>query len=387
MTNLTNNTIKTYPTFDSMNLNEKLLRGIYAYGFELPSAVQKKGIVPAISGKDCIVQAQSGTGKTATFVISILQKIDAENKTCQALVLEPTRELAEQSYNVMVKLAEYMDINIYRCIGGRRVRDDLEKLSSGVQVVVGTPGRVYDMICRGKLRVEKLQMFVLDEADEMLSQGFKDQIYNICEYMNEEVQIAIYSATMPEEVLEVTKSIMLDPVQILVKKENVTLDGIKQFYVKCDHESWKFDVICDIYNLLNVSQSIIFCNTKRKAIWLSEELQKKDFTVSLIHGEMEQEQRNVIMNQFRECATRVLITTDLLARGIDVHHVSLVINFDLPSNKENYIHRVGRCARFGRKGVAINFITPRDMRYMKMIEKYYHTQIEEMPDDITEFMH
>jgi translation initiation factor 4A len=372
-------------TFDDMNLKTKLLRGIYAYGFEIPSEVQKKAIMPVISGRECIVQAQSGTGKTATFSISILQRIDETEKTCQALILSPTRELAKQSTNVIKSLGNYMDVNIYTCIGGRRT-DNQELRIEDAQIIVGTPGRVYDLIQRGIINLNTLKIFVLDEADEMLSNEFKEQIYNIVQYLTDEVQIAIYSATMPPEVLDITTKFMRDPLKILVRREDVVLEALKQFYVKLDKESHKFDVICDIYNVLTISQSIIFCNSKNKAIWLAEEMTKNNFTVSLIHGGMEQEERNKIISQFRAGQTRVLISTDLISRGLDVHHVSLVINYDLCYDRENYIHRIGRAARYGRRGVAINLISHKDMKMIQSLERHYNIKIEPMPNDIDKYV-
>jgi translation initiation factor 4A len=380
-TNNNNNII----TFDDMNLKNKLLRGIYAYGFEMPSEVQKKAIIPVIEGNECIIQAQSGTGKTATFSISILQRVDETEKTCQALVLSPTRELARQTTNVIKSLGNYLDVNVYTCIGGRRTDNNDLEIEEG-QIIVGTPGRIFDMIKRGRLNLKTLKMFVLDEADEMLSNEFKEQIYNIIQYLSDEVQIAIYSATMPPEVLNITTKFMIDPLKILVRRENVALDALKQFYVKLDQECHKFDVICDIYNILTINQSIIFCNSKNKAIWLAEEMIKNNFTVSLIHGGLEQDERNIIISQFRSGQTRVLISTDLLSRGLDIHGISLVINYDLPSDKENYIHRVGRTCRYGKNGVSINLVLHKDMRWMNVIERHYNIKIESMPSDIDKYV-
>jgi len=372
--------------FDDMNLREELLRGIYAYGFEKPSAIQQRAIVPCIKGFDVIAQAQSGTGKTATFAVSILQQIDMSSKECQALVLAPTRELAQQIQKVVFALGDYMDTNCHACIGGTNVRTDLHTLQNGVQIVVGTPGRVYDMIQRRALRTDYIKQFVLDEADEMLSRGFKDQIYDVFRTLQENIQVILLSATMPAEVLDVTKRFMREPIQILVKKEELTLEGIRQFFVEVEKEEWKLDTLCDLYETLTITQAVIFCNTRRKVEWLTEKMHARDFTVSAIHGEMEQSGRDVIMREFRTGSSRVLITTDLLARGIDVQQVSLVINYDLPTNRENYIHRIGRGGRFGRKGVAINFVASDDVRNLKDIESFYNTQIEEMPMNVADLI-
>eukprot|EP00090_Calanus_glacialis_P009524 TRINITY_DN1790_c0_g1_i1.p1 TRINITY_DN1790_c0_g1~~TRINITY_DN1790_c0_g1_i1.p1 ORF type:complete len:417 (+),score=123.18 TRINITY_DN1790_c0_g1_i1:57-1307(+) len=372
--------------FDDMDLKEELLRGIYAYGFEKPSAIQQRAIVPCIKGMDVIAQAQSGTGKTATFSIAVLQKIDTGLRETQALMLAPTRELAQQIQKVVMSLGDYMGAQCHACIGGTSVREDMRKLDEGQHIVVGTPGRVFDMISRKILRPNYIKQFVLDEADEMLSRGFKDQIYDVFRHLNQETQVILLSATMPDEVLEVTSRFMREPIRILVKKEELTLEGIRQFYISVEREEWKLDTLCDLYETLTITQAVIFSNTRRKVDWLTEKMHERDFTVSAMHGDMDQKERDVIMREFRSGSSRVLITTDLLARGIDVQQVSLVINYDLPTNRENYIHRIGRGGRFGRKGVAINFITEEDKRALQDIEKFYNTQIDEMPMNVADLI-
>ncbi|KAG0308266.1 translation initiation factor eIF4A [Linnemannia gamsii] len=369
-----------------MNLSPELLRGIYAYGFERPSTIQQRAILPVIKGHDVIAQAQSGTGKTATFSISALQKLDLSNPQCQALILAPTRELAQQIQKVVIALGDFMKVQCHACIGGTIVREDMKILEAGAQVVVGTPGRVFDMINRGALKTDSMKMFILDEADEMLSRGFKDQIYDVFQRLPQATQVVLLSATMPSEVMEVTTKFMRDPIRILVKKDELTLEGIKQFYVAVEKEEWKLDTLCDLYETVTITQAVIFCNTRRKVDWLTEKLTAREFTVSAMHGDMEQGQREVIMKEFRSGSSRVLIATDLLARGIDVQQVSLVINYDLPSNKENYIHRIGRGGRFGRKGVAINFVTADDTRMLREIEQFYSTQILEMPMNVADLI-
>jgi translation initiation factor 4A len=359
---------------------------MYGYGFERPSAIQQRAIKPCILGHDVIAQAQSGTGKTATFAITILQQLDMESKDCQALILAPTRELAQQIQKVVLALGDYMGISCHACIGGTNVRDDMKRLEGGVQIVVGTPGRVYDMLNRSALRSKSIKMFVLDEADEMLSRGFKEQIYDVFTTMPQNIQVILLSATMPSDVLEVTSKFMNEPIKILVKKEELTLEGIRQFYVTVEREEWKLDTLCDLYETLTITQAVIFCNTRRKVDWLTEKMRGRDFTVSAMHGDMDQKERDVIMKEFRTGSSRVLITTDLLARGIDVQQVSLVINYDLPNNRENYIHRIGRGGRFGRKGVAINFVTDDDRRTLRDIEQFYNTQIQEMPMNVADLI-
>ncbi|CAG8453460.1 1002_t:CDS:2 [Paraglomus brasilianum] len=369
-----------------MSLKAELLRGIYAYGFEKPSAIQQRAILPVIKGHDVIAQAQSGTGKTATFSISILQKLDMDVNKCQALILAPTRELAQQIQKVVIALGDFMNVECHASIGGTNVREGIKKLEQGIHVVVGTPGRVYDMINRGALKTDSIKMFVLDEADEMLSRGFKEQIYDVFQLLPPSTQVVLLSATMPADVLEVTTKFMREPVRILVKRDELTLEGIKQFYIAVEKEEWKLDTLCDLYETVTITQAVIFCNTRRKVDWLTEKLHQREFTVSAMHGDMDQAQRDVIMKEFRSGSSRVLITTDLLARGIDVQQVSLVINYDLPTNRENYIHRIGRGGRFGRKGVAINFVASEDVRMLRDIEQFYNTQIDEMPMNVADLI-
>jgi len=373
-------------SFDDLDLQEELLRGIYSYGFEKPSAIQQRAIRPVIDGRDTIGQAQSGTGKTATFVIGALQRIDFSHKACQSLMLAPTRELATQTHKVVLALGDYLKVKSHLCIGGTSVHTDIERLRDGQHVVVGTPGRVFDMVAKRHLKIDDLLTFVLDEADEMLSRGFKDQIYDIFKTLPPNVQVCLFSATMPPEILDMTQKFMRDAVRILVKKDELTLEGIRQFYLALDREDWKLDTLCDLYETLTISQAIIYCNTRRKVDLLEHEMTKRDFTVSTIHADLGQDQRELVMREFRSGSSRVMISTDLLARGIDVQQVSLVINYDLPQSIENYLHRIGRSGRFGRKGVAINFVTNSDVRTMKDIERHYHTQIEEMPADIADMI-
>ncbi|RXI06101.1 hypothetical protein DVH24_018143 [Malus domestica] len=377
---------EVYDSFDAMGLQENLLRGIYAYGFEKPSAIQQRGIVPFCKGLDVIQQAQSGTGKTATFCSGILQQLDYSLTECQALVLAPTRELAQQIEKVMRALGDYLGVRVHACVGGTSVREDQRILSNGVHVVVGTPGRVFDMLRRQSLRPDSIKMFVLDEADEMLSRGFKDQIYDIFQLLPSKIQVGVFSATMPPEALEITRKFMNKPVRILVKRDELTLEGIKQFYVNVDKEEWKLETLCDLYETLAITQSVIFVNTRRKVDWLTDKMRSRDHTVSATHGDMDQNTRDIIMREFRSGSSRVLITTDLLARGIDVQQVSLVINYDLPTQPENYLHRIGRSGRFGRKGVAINFVTKDDERMLFDIQKFYNVVVEELPSNVADLL-
>lgn len=376
--------IKVHSTFESMNLKPELLKGIYGYGFEAPSAIQSRAIMQIISGRDTIAQAQSGTGKTATFSIGMLEVIDTNSKDCQALILSPTRELAVQIQNVVKHLGDYMSIRTHACIGGKNVGDDIKKLQLGQQIVSGTPGRVLDVIKRRNLTTRGLKMLILDEADELLTKGYKEQIFDIYRNLPSNVQVVVVSATLPRSVFDMVGKFTTDPVKILVKRDEITLEGIKQYHIQCEKEDWKFDTLCDLYDSLTITQAVIFCNTKVKVNWLTEQMKRQNFTVVSMHGDMKQDERDSIMNEFRLGNSRVLISTDVWARGIDVQQVSLVINYDLPLDKENYIHRIGRSGRFGRKGVAVNLITSDDVSTLHDIEKYYSIKIREMPANLND---
>ncbi|CAI5960951.1 unnamed protein product [Closterium sp. NIES-64] len=579
--------VQVLSSFEQMGIREDLLRGIYAFGFEKPSAIQQRAIKPIIAGRDVIAQAQSGTGKTSMIGLAVCQVVDTSSRETQALILSPTRELAVQTEKTVLAVGDFMNVQAYACIGGRSIGEDIRKLEFGVQVVSGTPGRVYDMIKRRSLRTRAIKLLILDESDEMLNMGFKDQIYDIYRYLPPELQVVLVSATLPHEILEMTNKFMTDPVRILVKRDELTLEGIKQFFVAVEREEWKFDTLCDLYDTLTITQaragftarachatltitqarachatltitqarachatltitqarachatlsitqacachatltitqarachatlsitqacachatltitqarachatltitqahachatltitqarachatlsitqarachtlhhpghmphspsSIVFCHLAlplchshvtlfllaspslprspahaktflhskniitpltpsalrhpplphlptpltpslphplgRKVDWLTEKMRANNFTVSAMHGDMPQKERDAIMTEFRAGTTRVLITTDVWARGIDVQQVSLVINYDLPNSRELYIHRIGRSGRFGRKGVAINFVRSDDIRILRDIEQYYSTQIDEMP--------
>lgn len=378
--------VEVLGSFDAMGLREDLLRGVYAYGFEKPSAIQQRAIRPIVQGRDIIAQSQSGTGKTAVFSIGILQSLETSLNETQALVLSPTRELAEQTQKVLLAIGDFMNVQCHACIGGKSIGEDIRRLDYGVQVVSGTPGRVFDMIRRKNLRTRNIKMLVIDEADEMLNKGFKDQIYDIYRYLPPTTQVVLVSATLPQEVLDMTARFMNDPVKVLVKRDELTLEGIKQFFVAVEREEWKFDTLCDLYDTLTITQAVIFCNTRKKVDWLAAKMREANFTVSAMHGDMPQKERDAIMEEFRSGGSRVLIATDVWGRGIDVQQVSLVINYDLPINRELYIHRIGRSGRFGRKGVAINFVKSEDVGTLRDIEQFYSTQIDEMPMNVADLV-
>ena len=375
--------LKIYDSFDSMNLPEKLLRGIYAHGFERPSDIQTKGIIPIKEGRDILAQARSGTGKTATFCIGSMCKINPELKKPQVLVLVHVRELALQIKNVATALSEYIGISCYCATGGTPIRDDLKALEKGAQFIVGTPGRVYDLMSRRALGREHIKVLIMDEADQMLEDRFKEQVMCILEMgFQKDCQVALFSATMPEAVVDVAKTILQNPVRILVPPEEVTLDGISQFFVSLEREDWKYDVLCDLYKQLTINQALIYVNKRQKAEWLAEKMVAEGFPLSYIHGEMDPEERARRMRDFRSGAVRIMISTDLLARGIDIQQISLVINYELPSQRENYIHRIGRSGRFGRKGFAINLVCKEEENALKEIETHYSTKIVTLPQDL-----
>ncbi len=384
-----NNITEEKITFDNMELKEDLLRGIYGYGFESPSIIQQKAIVPLIKERDVIAQAQSGTGKTGAFCIGCLERIDINIKKVQIIILSPTKELARQTYNVFNSLGEFLKIESILMVGGINIEESKKKLRTGVQAIIGTPGRILHMLKDRYFNTDNIKLLVIDEADELLSIGFEEQIKNIIDKFEKKIQIGLFSATLTEECLELTKFFMKDPINIFVKKDQLTLEGINQYYINVEKEEWKLDVLCDLYETITISQTVIFCSSKRKVIWLQKELEDREFTTSTIHGDMLNNERIKVMNEFRSGSSRILISTDLLARGIDVQQVSLVINYDMPigiEGRDNYIHRIGRSGRFGRKGVAINFIKYDDVNMLREIEQFYSTQIEEMPENINNFL-
>ena len=373
-----------FTSWDNLGISEDLLRGIYAYGFEKPSPIQMKAIKPIMLKRDLIAQAQSGTGKTATFSIGALSRIVIKDNFTQVLIMSPTHELTTQISGVISGLGAMINgLKIKTIMGGSSIDEDAAEMRKNVpHVIVGTPGRVFDMIRRRHINAKKLKLMILDEADEMLSSGFKDQVYNIFQYLNTDVQIALFSATIPNEMIPLTEKFMRDPIRIAVKVEQLTLEGIKQFYVALDDDMQKYDTLKDIYNKLIFSQCIIYCNSVRRVQDLYDAMKQDEFPVCCIHSNMDKNERNNAFRDFRSGASRVLISSNVTARGIDIQQVSVVINFDIPRNIHTYIHRIGRSGRWGRKGTGINFVTRRDMYQLKSIEDFYHCQIVELPANV-----
>lgn len=372
--------IEIYESFEDMDLKENLLRGIFAYGYEKPSMIQQKAIVPFISGGDIIAQAQSGTGKTATFSISLLQRLNENEDSMQAIILSHTRELALQIHTVITNISKFLNIRINLSVGGTQIRDNIEELNQNPHIIIGTPGRILDMLNKNYIKRKSIKMLILDEADELLSRIFVNQIYDIFRSLSNDIQVGLYSATMTPDFFKLANQFMRDPIKILVKNDELTLEGIKQYYIDLDKNEYKYETLCDLYSLITASQSIIYCNSRRIVEILTTRLTENDFAVSSIHGEMTQKERNVIMEEFRSGISRVLISTDLLARGIDIQQISIVINYDIPQSIDSYIHRIGRSGRYGRKGMAINFVTNYDKCKITELEQYYATQILPLPE-------
>ena len=373
-------------SFDELKINDNILRGVYGHGFEKPSSIQVKSIPIILSGKDIVAQAQSGTGKTGAFSIGSLCRIDETKQCIQSIVLVPTRELAEQVYKVIKDISSYTKITSLKVIGGTNVSMCRESLNKNPHIIIGTPGRILDMIQRRSLPTIDIKMLILDEADEILSYGFKECIHDIIQRIPKNTQICLFSATLPDEIIDLTSKFMNDPEKVLVKKEQLTLEGIQQFFINIKHNDWKYEVITDLYDTINVGQCIIYMNSKNKILEIYDKLLKDNFPVGYITGDRTGNERNEIMEQFRSGTLRILLSSDLLARGIDIQQLSLVINYDLPREKETYIHRIGRSGRYGRKGVAINLINDREVEYMKHIEEFYDTKINEMPQNIADYL-
>ena len=367
--------------WDDLNLKDDLLRGIYSYGFEYPSEIQKKAIKHIINGSEIIAQAQSGSGKTGAFSISTLQCIDIDKRCTQALIIAPTHELAKQISIVINNLGSMMNgLVIKTIIGGTSIKDEAIDLKKNPpHIIVGCAGRIYDMINRRHIKTSNIKLFVLDEADEMLSKGFKEQIYNIFQTMNTHVKVILFSATMPDEVIELTNKFMVNPVKIIMKPEDLTLECIQQFYVATQCDDNKFEMLQNLFSLISVSQCIIYCNSVSKVSELYEKMVKDDYSVCAIHGSMDKADREKTFYNFRNGNFRVLISSNITARGIDIQQISTVINYDIPSCHNTYLHRIGRSGRWGRKGFAINFVTRRDIFNMKKIEKHYNIDIKELP--------
>ena len=383
--NIKNHTFNSWDD-DIIDFKRKLMRGIYSYGFDKPSNIQQQSIIPMLSGKDVIAQAQSGTGKTGAFSIAALQMINESVNNTQIIIMSPTRELSTQNYNVCNAIGQSLNITIQLLIGGTSTEKDKELLYNNVpHLVIGCPGRIHALIRSGHLKTSNIKTLILDEADEMLSSGFKEQVYNIFQYLNNDTQVGLFSATMPYELNSLTEKFMRNPIKILVKNEMLTLEGIKQFKLNVNDDHQKYETLKDIFNSISVSQCIIYCNSIKRVQDLTDAMRQDQFPVICIHSSMDVATRKANFNSFKNGESRVLISSDITARGIDIQQVSVVINFDIPKNKHTYIHRIGRSGRWGRVGLAINFITRRDILKLNEIEQFYNTQIDDLPSNFSDF--
>jgi len=379
------NEVDTYTTFADMGLKRDLLRGIIGHGFEEPSDIQQKAIVPFTRGTDMIAQAQSGTGKTATFSIAALQNVDENLREVQCLIISHTHELATQSHIVISEIGKHMPkMNVSLVLGGDRVdknADEIEKKRP--QIIVGTPGRMLHLLNEGYINPNFIKWVIMDEADNLLAEDFKEQIYDIYQIIPRAIHTGLYTATVTPQMEDVTKYFMKEPVvRIFVKREQLSLEGIRQYSIELESERDKFPVLMDIYSKINIYQLIIYCNQKKQAEILRRKLVMNDLPAQCLHGQMTPKERSETMANFRSGVYRVLITTDVLARGIDVQQVGLVINYDFPRDIANYLHRIGRTGRYGRKGCAINFITRNDRDFAYDTQNFYETRFLDLPADI-----
>jgi len=373
--------IKSIENWDDFNLDDSLLRGIYSHGFENPSQIQKTAILPIIEKRDVIAQAPSGTGKTGAFTIGTLQRLDVSSRTTQALIMAPTHELVRQISKVVSTMSSQMSgVVVKTLVGGTSVTEDASDLRSNVpHVIIGSVGRVCDMIRRKHIRTKDIKLFVLDEADEMLSGGFLENIYQVFHAMSTDIQVAIFSATMPNEMLELTNRFMRNPVRITMEAEKLNLEGIQQYYIALPNDASKFETLKDLFGQLSLNQTIVYVNSVNRVIDLYDAMRKENHSVCCIHSSMTSDERRKSLDEFRSGSYRVMISSNVTSRGIDIQQVSVVINFDIPRCVHNYLHRIGRSGRWGRKGLAINFVTKEDISAMKTIENHYQSTIEELP--------
>lgn len=378
-------------SFESMGLTEDLLRGIYCYGLERPAQLQAKAIKSILLGKDVIAEAQSeifAGVKAETISIGILQLLVVTKTECQALVLAPTRELAKNTTYVINSLAEFMStpVKVHACIGETAGEDSDGILQNGVHVVIGTPAQVFDMINSGGLKVDSVKLLVLDECDEMLSHGFKDQIHDVFKHMPETVQCTIFSATMPHEVADVAQKIMSEP-RVLVRLDELHLEGVRQFIIEVNREDWKNETVDDLLAAFAYNRAIIYCNTREKVDCLMQRLRERDFLVSSMHQDQDPRERHANLKYFRSGLSRVLITTYIITNG-HLGPVNLKINYDLPPNKESYLLQIGHAGAFGfgRKNAAINFITHQEVEWVSEMEYFYNTQLGPLPSDLTDLI-
>lgn len=370
-----------FKEWDELEIDENILRGIYGMGFEKPSIIQQKAIMPIIRKRDLIAQAQSGTGKTAAFSIGALSVVNVKESATQVLILSPTKELTMQTTSVVKRLGQMMDgLNVQALYGGVQIETTNQFYDKNMpHIICGCPGKVYDYIKRNKVITSSIKLIIMDEADELLSSGFDEQVYNIFQKLNTNVQVVLFSATLPTSVQTTIKKIMRNPVNICVNPEQLTLDGISQYYIAVDDDRQKYETLKNLYTSISMSQCIIYCNSVKRVSDLFDAMKDDEFPVSKMHSNMDKLERENAFLEFKSGKSRVLISSNVTARGIDIQQVSVVINFDIPNDVCTYLHRIGRSGRWGRKGISINLITRRDIVKMKEIETYYACDIKQMP--------
>jgi len=358
-------------------ISKDILKGLEKMGFEDMTPIQEKAIPVMMRGRDVVGQAQTGTGKTAAFGIPMIEAINPSDEGVQGLILCPTRELAMQGAEELKKMSHFVKgIKVVAIYGGQDISRQFKELRSNVSIVIGTPGRIMDHMRRGTLKFDHLKMLVLDEADEMLDMGFRDDIETICKAMPQERQTALFSATMPKEIMELTERYQKDAEHIEIEAEELTVKAIKQSYYMVKGNQ-KDTAICRLIDYMSPKRALIFCNTKRKVDQLTIMLKKKGYSAEALHGDLSQHQRDRVMNLFRSGNLELLLATDVAARGIDVDNVDIVFNYDLPQEQDYYVHRIGRTGRAGKKGRAVTLINTRERRKISQLEDHCQTRIKE----------
>eukprot|EP00340_Litonotus_pictus_P004716 CAMPEP_0170529538 /NCGR_PEP_ID=MMETSP0209-20121228/24533_1 /TAXON_ID=665100 ORGANISM="Litonotus pictus, Strain P1" /NCGR_SAMPLE_ID=MMETSP0209 /ASSEMBLY_ACC=CAM_ASM_000301 /LENGTH=519 /DNA_ID=CAMNT_0010821615 /DNA_START=26 /DNA_END=1585 /DNA_ORIENTATION=- len=423
-----------HDSFDSMDLKTNVLRGIYNCGYDKPTLIQQKVIVPILENNDIIALAQSATGKSSSIIISLLEKIDQKlTDQIQAIVLSPTRELAQRFSKSIKKMGEYMEhIKVHAFIGGTSIKADIKSISEGVNIVVGTPSRILDLLNKQilKLKSEALKMFIIEDANEMHNRGFVDHIKLVMNYIPKKMRIAkqskdlefceenieefnrgnketqvrrgtessevalsddsqstkpqiiVFSNTPPKEVISAIKPWMMNPLQISSKNEKLSLEGVRQYYLIVEPD-YKTELLLNLYKMIDINQALVFSNNKKTVEIINLELSKRGFAVSVYHPELIQQEKEKQLKDFKQGLTRVLVTTDCLTRNFDVYQIDLLVNYDIPNSKDFYINRIGRSRKYGRKGIAINFITNEQKDFLEEIEDHYDIKIGELPNDLT----
>ncbi|HVU12272.1 MAG TPA: DEAD/DEAH box helicase [Phototrophicaceae bacterium] len=361
--------------FEALNLRPELMQAVTELGYETPTPIQERAIPALIEGRDVLGQAQTGTGKTAAFAFPLLEKIDFSQRSVQGLILAPTRELASQVAEAIFQYGKHLGVRVLAIYGGSSYARQIGKLENGVHIVVGTPGRVIDLIDKGALDLSGVRYLVLDEADEMLKMGFIDDVETILNRTPEDRQTALFSATLPAEIRHIAKKYMHDPETVAIEHKTLTVPQIAQRYYLVDDSS-KLAAISRLLEVEAITSALIFVRTKLGAAQLADELLSRGFAVEALHGDMAQDARETVMRRFRRGQVTTLVATDVAARGLDIEDVSHVINYDVPYDAEDYVHRIGRTGRAGREGVAITLVTPRERRWLRTIEDFTKQRIE-----------